>query len=80
MGYGSQGDAKYTANHLAKAASLCSCVFDLDWRDNLYQMVIHELAHVLGLRYEFAMKPGRFEPKAFQIGEMNPLSVMKIWS
>jgi hypothetical protein len=38
---------------------------------------LHELGHVLGLRHEFAMKPGsRYEGGAIVIGSANPESVM----
>jgi hypothetical protein len=37
---------------------------------------LHELGHVLGLRHEFAMKPGTFEGGAISMGSANDESVM----
>jgi len=54
-----------------------SRAFQPDWKEHLWQVLTHELGHVLGLRHEFAMDPEKLEsPVAVQIGERNPLSVM----
>lgn len=54
-----------------------SYAFHPAWRASLWKVLTHELGHVLGLRHEFALDPGREErPKAVQFGERNPLSVM----
>ncbi|KAL8930896.1 MAG: hypothetical protein Q9211_007194 [Gyalolechia sp. 1 TL-2023] len=51
--------------------------FNPGWKENLWKVFLHELGHVLGLRHEFAMKPGAmFEGGAVQVGQSNELSVM----
>ncbi|KAI4174274.1 MAG: hypothetical protein LQ343_002413 [Gyalolechia ehrenbergii] len=51
--------------------------FNPGWKEKLRKVFIHELGHVLGLRHEFAMKPGdMFEGDAVQVGQSNELSVM----
>lgn len=54
-----------------------SYAFTQGWKEYLWKVLTHELGHVLGLRHEFAIDPGRmFEGNATQIGQRNPLSVM----
>lgn len=55
-----------------------SYAFDPAWKANLWKVFTHELGHVLGLRHEFALDPGKmFEGKgAVQVGQRNEHSVM----
>lgn len=54
-----------------------SYAFKEGWKENLWKVLLHELGHVLGLRHEFAMDPGKmFEGGAVRMSGRNPLSVM----
>ena len=52
--------------------------FDKKWKDHMWNIFMHELGHVLGLRHEFAMSPDPdwHEGGAEQLGPRDDMSVM----
>ncbi|PNP78487.1 hypothetical protein FNYG_08173 [Fusarium nygamai] len=53
---------------------ICSAAFRRGWRNNMWNVFLHELGHVLGLRHEFAIeKEGE---SATELGPRNEMSVM----
>ncbi|KAM5350136.1 hypothetical protein ACJ41O_006641 [Fusarium nematophilum] len=74
---GAMGDVLASAFFPNSNAMNCLYVyraaFRKGWRNSMWNVFVHELGHVLGLRHEFALEK---ETGATQIGPRNEMSVM----